>query len=69
VTVRGSSLVKLGWRKPELSLSGIMPDKTSENLNGTPIASLSSIEKVSGFEAFLAITILLGLHIILQKKR
>ncbi|HWR26436.1 MAG TPA: PKD domain-containing protein [candidate division Zixibacteria bacterium] len=68
VTARGSSLVKLGWRKPELSLNGIMPDKTS-NLNGTPIATISSIEKVSGFEAFLAITILLGLYMIWQKRR
>ncbi|MCX9012692.1 MAG: hypothetical protein OIN66_16425, partial [Candidatus Methanoperedens sp.] len=71
VTARGSSLVKLGGIKPEVSLSGIIPDETSANLNETPIAipTRSSPEKAAGFESVLAITILLALYIIGWRRR
>jgi hypothetical protein len=69
VTSRGSSLVKLGWIKPEVSLTGIIPDKIPANMNGTPIPTLSSPEKAAGFESVLAITILLIVYIIGWKRR
>jgi len=48
VTARGSSLIKLGWVKPEHSLSGIIRDETSANLTGTSNATLSNPEKIDG---------------------
>lgn len=69
VMARGSSLVKLGWGKPEVSLSGIIPNGTSANLNGTSNATISSPENVTGFEAVLAITMLLLVCIARRKRR
>ncbi len=71
VTAGGSSLVKLGRINPEVSLSGIIPNEKSANLNETPIAipTLSSPEKAAGFEAVLAITILLAVYASGRKRR
>ncbi len=69
VTARGSSLIKLGWIKPELSSGGIIPDQASANLNKTPIPPISSPENAAGFEAFLAITILLAVYSAGRKRK
>lgn len=68
LTARGSSLVKLGWIRPELS-TGIIPHETPANMNETPIPTISSPEKAAGFEAVMAITILLAFYIIGRKRR
>jgi hypothetical protein len=69
VTARGSSLVKLGWGKHELLPTGIIPDGTSANMNGTSNATLSTPEKVTGFEAILSIAMLLTVYNIGRKRR